>query len=502
MTSGMKDFKQALYEALLVAFGKTLAKHNAFAQAATLSEVGRELIAYLNRQGLGFEETGTPEDLATLTNLFVQNGFAEKLDILPADPGHLYVWHNLYGREAYQELHEVSDNPFLACPLNLCLYYLAAKHRLSLRLISKSFEGEGGVVQSHYELVEQAPLEPSQLDPLVIENARLYELARAHAASLEAEMAERARVQEQLQAQNQALEREIDERNRAQQELDHVHRRLMEASHRAGQAEIAGSVLHNIGNVLNSVNVSTTLLSDRLRTMRLAHLARATRLLAEHAADLPHFLTTDDRGRRLPAFLAELSQHLCQEQTELLVEMGELERSIDRIKVIVAAQKTYTQADALQEPASLVEIVNESIQVHLSAFEHNAVQIVRDVAAVPAARLSRYRLTQILVTLLNNARQACDDSPGADRQMVLRVRMDHPESVMLEVSDNGVGIAPEHLARIFAPGFTTRSTGHGFALHSAALAAAEMGGSLTARSAGRGQGASFVLRLPLQRMER
>jgi two-component system NtrC family sensor kinase len=60
-----------------------------------------------------------------------------------------------------------------------------------------------------------------------------------------------------------------------------------------------------------------------------------------------------------------------------------------------------------------------------------------------------------------------------------------------------VGIAPENLTRIFSHGFTTRTDGHGFGLHSAALAAQQMGGRLTAQSDGPGRGATFTLELPV-----
>lgn len=494
----MKNFKQTLYEALLVAFGKTLAKYNAFAQATILRDVGRELIDYLNRHGFAFEETGSPDDLARLTQLFVDNGFAEKMEVHPADRGCNYIWHNLYGREAYKELHDVSDNPFLACPLNLCLYYIAEKNRKSMRLLAKSFAADGSVVESQYEVVDQEPLATASFDPLVIENARLYDLARERAELLETEVAQRIRAQEELQAQKLALEKEIEERKRVEREVEQVHRQLVEASHRAGQAEIAASVLHNIGNVLNSVNVSTTLIGDRVRNMRLANLARTARLLEEHASDLPEFLTTDSRGRRLPAFLSELSRHLSQEQTELMVELGGLERFIEHIKQIVAAQQQYAGAPNVEEAASLTEIVEEAVRVHLCAFERAAISIRRDLEEVPVGLIDKPRVMQILINLLHNARQACDESSRPDKQIIIRVRPDGASGASVEIADNGVGIPPENLARIFAPGFTTRSNGHGFGLHRAALAAAELGGSLRGDSEGTGRGATFVLRLPLR----
>lgn len=181
----MKDFERVLYEAVLVAFGKVLAKYNAFARGSILRDVGKEIIDYLNRHGFGFEERGSEADMAALTELFVKNGFAEKLEVQPAARGQNYVWHHLYGRDAYQELHEVSDNPFLACPLNLALYYVAQKHGKSMRLLRKSFDADSEVVESQYEVVACEAPQPGDVDPLVIENVRLYELARDRADRLE-----------------------------------------------------------------------------------------------------------------------------------------------------------------------------------------------------------------------------------------------------------------------------------------------------------------------------
>jgi len=181
----MKDFQKILYEALLVAFGKVMAKYNIFARGVILEDVGKEIIKYLNRHGLDFEETGEIEDLEILTDLFVRNGFAGELEIEPADKGQNYVWKDLYGIEAYRELHEVTDNPFLACPLNLCLYHIADKHNKTLKLHSKSFDMENRNAESQYEIVEKDTPDDDEVDPLVIENVRLYELAQERAEKLE-----------------------------------------------------------------------------------------------------------------------------------------------------------------------------------------------------------------------------------------------------------------------------------------------------------------------------
>ncbi|WP_179947403.1 hypothetical protein [Lacunisphaera limnophila] len=181
----MPLFSQRLYEALLVSYGKILTKYDAFAQASILRDVGKEIIDYLNRHGFAFTETGEVADLAKLTDLFVRNGFVGKLEVQAAETGSNYIWHDLYGVDAYRELHEISDNPFLACPLNLCLYYLADKHGKSMRLLKKSFDNKNGVVESQYVVVEREPLKPGTVDPLVIENIRLYEIARDRADRLQ-----------------------------------------------------------------------------------------------------------------------------------------------------------------------------------------------------------------------------------------------------------------------------------------------------------------------------
>ena len=181
----MNEFKQTLYEALLVAFGKILAKYNAFAQGSILKDVGKEIINYLNSHGFKFEETGTLEDLTTLTDLFVRNGFADKLDIEPAEKGERYIWRNLYGIEAYKELYDIADNPFLSCPLNLCLYYIADKHNKTKQLYRKTFDMKTKTSETDYVIVEKETPKGEDFDPLVIENARLYQLAQERADRLE-----------------------------------------------------------------------------------------------------------------------------------------------------------------------------------------------------------------------------------------------------------------------------------------------------------------------------
>jgi diguanylate cyclase (GGDEF)-like protein len=173
----MENFNGLLFEAVLVAYGKVLAKYNVFAEGEIMRDIGKEILEYLNKHGLGFVEKSAVEDISNLTDLFVKNGFAESLDITPADRGEKYVWKNLYGMQAYKELYELALNPFLSCPLNTCLYYLAGKYKKKMLMHRKEFRMDEGITEAQYELVDDDGVDNGRLDELVIESATLYEIA-------------------------------------------------------------------------------------------------------------------------------------------------------------------------------------------------------------------------------------------------------------------------------------------------------------------------------------
>jgi signal transduction histidine kinase len=137
--------------------------------------------------------------------------------------------------------------------------------------------------------------------------------------------------------------------------------------------------------------------------------------------------------------------------------------------------------------------------MNVSALARHDVTVVREYLPVPRVAVEKGKVLQILINLIRNAKYACDDGQKDNpREKILTMRIEPGNGlVRLIVRDNGIGIPQENLTRIFAHGFTTRSYGHGFGLHSSALAAKEMKGSLIALSDGPGCGATFVLELPI-----
>jgi signal transduction histidine kinase len=159
-------------------------------------------------------------------------------------------------------------------------------------------------------------------------------------------------------------------------------------------------------------------------------------------------------------------------------------------------QQTYASFGGVKEMIDVVHLVEDSLRINAGALSRDEVEVVREFESVPILNVEKHKILQILVNLLRNAKYACDESGRADKRLTLRVANGEGR-IRISVIDNGVGIPPENLTRIFNHGFTTRKDGHGFGLHSSALAAKEMGGSLTVHSDGPGQGASFTLELPL-----
>lgn len=287
----------------------------------------------------------------------------------------------------------------------------------------------------------------------------------------------------------------------AKVELDQLNRRLIETSRLAGMAEIATGILHNVGNVLNSVNVSAEVVTEQVRRSRASNLSRAVEILREHEGHLAEFLTTDQRGKILPEYLFTLSEQLVQEHNEILSELASLSQNIEHIKQVVAMQQSYATLSGVFEQLNPAELVEDALRMNAAALERHKVQVVREFAPdLPRVDVDRHKVLQILINLIRNAKQAMDDTRFASRRLTVRVEPRN-DLVLIRIQDNGAGISAENLTRVFQHGFTTKQGGHGFGLHGGANAAKEMGGWLSASSDGLGLGAAFCLAVRVAKRE-
>ncbi|HVW22020.1 MAG TPA: ATP-binding protein [Opitutaceae bacterium] len=292
------------------------------------------------------------------------------------------------------------------------------------------------------------------------------------------------------------LSKDVTAAKQTEEALEKAHKDLMDASRLAGMAEVATGVLHNVGNVLNSLNVSATVIANGLKHSKTEALTKLSALLEEHAADLGGFLSQDPKGRLVPEFLKSLSRHAGEERARLLQEIDSLQKNIDHIKEIVSMQQAYATMVGVVEPLEASALMEDALRMNSSALLRHEVSAVREYEAVPPVFAERGKVLQILINLIRNAKYALDEGRESDKVVTLRIEPGAGGAVRFVVRDNGVGIARENLDRIFNHGFTTRTHGHGFGLHSSALSAKEMKGSLSVHSDGPGRGAEFRLELP------
>jgi signal transduction histidine kinase len=220
--------------------------------------------------------------------------------------------------------------------------------------------------------------------------------------------------------------------------------------------------------------------------------------LREHAGDLGTFLSTDPRGRQLPAYLLALADQFAEEQQALLDEQRTLTEGLEHVKSIVSMQQEHARFAGMVELMSVTRLIDDALRLQSVSFSRHGIEVRREYADVPPILLDRHKLLQIILNLLSNAQHALIDSGREDKRITIRVEPAPDDRLRIQIADNGPGIPPEHQARIFSQGFTTKKGGHGFGLHISALSAIEMAGSLTCESDGAGKGATFTIELPMQ----
>jgi signal transduction histidine kinase len=284
-------------------------------------------------------------------------------------------------------------------------------------------------------------------------------------------------------------------------ELEAAHRKLVVAARRAGMAEVAIGVLHNIGNVLNSVNISVALVDQMLRASqgKAKNLTKLAELLDDADSELGRAARQDPRGRQVVDYLRKYSRQTELERDEVLTELDSLIKSVEHIKQIVNSQQALASGASLTEPFDLLELTDEAIRINQTQIDEHRVEIVRRFTPLPIAIADKHLLLQVLVNLISNAIRAVSESTDL-RAIAITLDLDpaDPAQARWQIDDTGVGIAADHMLRIFESGFTTKPTGQGgFGLHNSALSIERMAGSLRAFSDGLGKGARFLLVVPL-----
>ncbi len=293
---------------------------------------------------------------------------------------------------------------------------------------------------------------------------------------------------------------DIHKNKLAEEKIIELNQQIASTARRAGMAEVATTILHNIGNILNSSNVSINLLKTNLSQDYIKKLFKVFEMLEQHQGNVLEFLNNDEKGHIIPDYLVAVSKILREDHQKNNQEIDSLIDDLNHINKIVAMQKTISGLSSMNEKLYLPDIVDTAIKMSISTTYNNSILITKDYRSCPLINTDKSKLLQILVNLIHNAKDAVIlnlDNPIKEINFLIK-KLNH-NAVQVIVSDNGIGIDPLNLSEIFSFGFTTKKNGHGFGLHSSALSAESMGGSLFAESSGLGFGAQFILTLPISK---
>ncbi len=292
---------------------------------------------------------------------------------------------------------------------------------------------------------------------------------------------------------------DITKRKQAEEELKIAQQKLVEQAHSAGMAEIATSVLHNVGNVLNAATTSSTVIRETLKKSKLNTLTKLAQVVKQNEENFASYIKNDPQGQKFAGFMTELTRVLDGERTRLLSEINTLGQSHEHIRQIIAVQQNYAGVAGVQETVVMRELVQDAVKLLDASFERHHIDFkVEEPKRLPPVEIEKHRVLQIMINLLKNARDSVRDSGRQERIIRARLLGDGVREVKVEVTDNGRGISEEDQDKIFRYGFTTKKDGHGYGLHGCAIAIREMGGSLTFSSEGPDKGATFSFTLPIE----
>ncbi|MDP1724966.1 MAG: ATP-binding protein [Alphaproteobacteria bacterium] len=301
-----------------------------------------------------------------------------------------------------------------------------------------------------------------------------------------------------LESSNKELEEEIVLRKILEEKNSKLNSELVIAARHAGMADIAASVLHNIGNALNSVTTSTTFIGQRISTSKTSNLIEISKLLEQHESDMAAFITNDPQGQRIPKYITKLAEMWKTDKEYLTDEINNIQKGITHIKEIINKQNSLSKVLGVNNAIIVPSLIEDALILNKTIYSNINISIKRDFNPIKEVVNDRVKLLQILVNLIKNGIESILEKNPEHKEIILSIREKNNTHFDIQLCDNGVGIGKENLEKIFSFGFTTKKEGHGFGLHSSAISIQDMGGNLSVTSDGLGKGATFSITLPYQ----
>ena len=293
----------------------------------------------------------------------------------------------------------------------------------------------------------------------------------------------------QLDEYAHTLKAKVEERTR---DLQEAQAELLNQAHEAGMAEMAVGVLHNIGNAITPAKVEAQVLAKQL------HESRLHTSLAQALEPLPKLIKEaalqDKDKERLHKIISLLPASVSQEYDQTIAALTNISDQHHYIENTISLQVRHAHLQGNPELIDCNRIIRDSLKIMDTQL--HLVQITTDLQSRAKVSLEESKLLQILVNLIKNSSEAMTDNNDYSRELRIN-SADHKDEVVITVTDNGCGFTKEIKEKMFRFGYSSKSRGSGFGLHSCANYLIANNGTISASSKGPGKGAAFCIHLPI-----
>ena len=294
--------------------------------------------------------------------------------------------------------------------------------------------------------------------------------------------------------------RDISERKEAEMRLEQAQLDLLESAHQSGMAEIATGVLHNIGNILNSVSLSAEEVNRLVKEIKFPMFDKAVTMLTDNRDNITDFLTTDPKGSKLIDYFVVLNDSFSKGFTSTKSEIEHMKSHIEMIKDVISTQQEYAKGNHYSETLDINRLIEDALKIERNSLNKNFIYVSTNLNQLPDCEVHKSKLLQVITNLLKNAKEATLENKNIEqRKISIESSKLDSHFAYIRIKDNGIGISEEDISKVFQHGFTTKEAGHGFGLHASIVAMKEMKGNITAESEGINQGTTFTVTVPLSK---
>ena len=270
-----------------------------------------------------------------------------------------------------------------------------------------------------------------------------------------------------------------------------------------GRLEIVDTILHNIGNAINSVSAGVDTLYEHVASDRLIQRFNAlARAVKSHQADWGDYIQNDPQGQKVLPFMLALAEDFSTQNEQLVGTIERVRTRTLHIVDIVRTQKSFDNVRVTAKDIDLQQALLDALKLQQDSIDKRGIHVDIDCANAPAEiRIQESQFNQMLVNLIKNSIEAIDQlaqSGGLSEAPRIEIRAYVDDTFFnLDITDNGIGISEKDTKVIFTAGYTTKETGSGLGLHSIANFVAGSGGQIVPLSEGQGKGTTMRVRLRL-----